>query len=117
MSVVDADTAAATPEANDAPEDRPLSDLPEGQDKYCDVTVQPQRPSGWHLHDADVDLRLRHIFQKALFQKAGVVAEQLYMKCDVRVVGTVSIYVFICIALYCLYGAIVYALRDQDMVY
>ena len=110
MSVVDLDTTApAAPEAKDAPEDRPLIDVPESQDEY--LGVQAWRLSGWRLHD-DVGLRLRH-----LFQKAGAVAEHLYMDYDVGMVGKVGILVFICIALYCLYGAIVYALRDQDMIY
>ena len=110
MSVVNVDTTAATPEAKDAPEDQPLSDVPKSQDKYHDVL--PQHFSGWHLHVADIDLRLCY-----LFQKAGAVAEHLYVDCDVGKVGMVGIlYVLICIALYCLYGAIVYTLQDQDMV-
>jgi len=114
MSVINVDTTAAAPEARDAPEDRPLSDVPKSQDKHHDVL--PQCFSGWRLHVADIDLRLRH-----LFQKAGAVAEHLYMDCDVGKVGIVGmvgiLYVLICIALYCLYGAIVYTLQDQDMCY
>ena len=66
-----------------------------------------------HLY---INLRLCHFFQKA-----GAVAEHLYVDCNVGKVGMVSmvgiLYVLICIALYCLYGAIVYALQDRDMVY
>jgi hypothetical protein len=44
-----------------------------------------------------------------------------YMDCDVGMVvplvRMVGILVVICIALYHLWGAIIYALRDQDMVY
>jgi len=134
MSVINVDTTAATPEAKDASEDQPLSDVPKSQDKYCDVL--PQRFSGWCLHVTDIDLRLCHLFQKAgvvaehlyinlrlchFFQKAGAVAEHLYVDCNVGKVGMVSmvgiLYVLICIVLYCLYGAIVYALQDWDMVY
>jgi len=114
MSVINMDTTAATPEAKDAPEDQPLSNVPKSQDKYYDVL--PQHFSGWCLHVTDIDLRLCH-----LFQKAGVVAEHLYMDCNVGKVGMVSmvsiLYVLICIALYCLYRAIVYTLQDQDIVY
>ena len=150
MSVVDVDTTAAAPEANDAPENRPLGNVPESHNN--DRGVQPQRLSGWRLqwHDADLRLRLGHLSQKAaavlgavaehlymacdvgmvrpklrhLSEKAGAVlaslaavAEHLYMGCDVGMVRMVSILVVICIFLYCLYGAIIYALRDQDMVY
>jgi hypothetical protein len=108
MSIFDVETTVATPEAKDAPEDRPISDVPENHDKYRDV--QPQRLSGEHRHDAD--MRLHH-----LFQKAGVVAEHLYMDCDAGMVRMVGILVVICIALYHLGGGIIYALRDQDMVY
>ena len=101
VSVVDVETTVATPEAQDAPEDRPLSDALESHDKYRDV--QPQHLSGRHLVH-DIDLRLRH-----LFQKAGTVVERLYMDCDVGVVRMVSILVVVCIALYCLCGAIIYA--------
>lgn len=112
MSIVNVETMATAPEGKDAPEDRPLSNvLPKSQDKYCDA--QPQRPSGRRLHDAN--LRFRH-----LFQKAGAVAEHLYMNCDmgiVALVGMVGIFVVICIALYHLCEATIYALRDHDMVY
>ena len=108
ISVVGIETTVATPEAKDAPEDRPLSDVPKSHDKYRDV--QPQHLSGWRQHDAD--MRLHHPFQKA-----GAVAGRLYMDCDVGMVHMVGILVVICIALYHLWGAIIYALRDQDMVY
>jgi len=102
MSVVDVETMVATPEAKDAPEGRPLSDVPESH--------QPQRLSSWRRHDAD--MRLRH-----LFQKAGALAGRLYMDCDVGMVRMVGILVVICIALYHLWRIIIYTLRDQDMVY
>jgi hypothetical protein len=108
------DNTAAAPEAkaSNAPADRPLSDVPESHDKHRDV--QPQRLSDWRLHGADdLRLRLRH-----LFQKAGAVAEHWYMGCDVGMVRMVGILVVICIAVYHMCGAIIYALRvDKDMVY
>ena len=112
MSVVDVETTVATPEAKDAPEGRPLSDVPESHDKYCDV--KPQRPSlsGRRRHDAD--MRLRH-----LFQRTGEVAGRLYMDCDLSMVRmpVIGMLVVVCIALYHLWGVVIYALRDQDMVY
>jgi hypothetical protein len=110
VSVIDVDTMVAAPEAKDAPEDRPLSDVPESHNKHRDV--QPQRLSGRHLHGAD-DLRFHH-----LFWKAGAVAEHLYMDCNMGMVRMVGILVIVCIALYQLCGSIIYALQvDQDMVY
>jgi len=113
MSAIDVETTVASPaseEAKDAPDGRPLalqvqvSDVPKSHDKYCDV--QPQRLG-------DTDMRLRH-----LFQKAGALAGRLYyMDYDVGMVRMVGILVVICIALYHLWGAIIYALRDQDTVY
>ena len=90
----------------------PLRDVPENHDHD---DVQPQRLSGRRLHDTD-DVRLRH-----LFRKAGAVAEHLYMDCNagmVRLVTMVGIIVVICVALYHLCGAIIYALvQVEDMVY
>ena len=48
----------------------PLRDVPEN---YDHDDVQPQCLSGQHLHDTD-NVRLHH-----LFQKAGAVAEHLYI--------------------------------------
>ena len=95
VAVVDVGTVAAVAAVAAAPGD-----------------VQPQRLGGWRLHGANLSLRLRH-----LFQKAGVDAERLYLNCDVGIVGKVSILVVTCIASYRLCGALIYALRDQDMVY
>jgi hypothetical protein len=100
MSVIDVETKGA-------PEGRPLSDVPESH-KYDNV--QPQRLSGQRRHDAD--MRLHQIVQKA-----GAVAGRLYMDCDVGMVRMAGILVVICIALYHLWGVIIYALRDQDVVY
>jgi hypothetical protein len=108
---IDVETTVASPEeAKDAPDGRPLSNVPraESHDKYWRY---------WPKRLGDADMRLRHIFQKA-----GALAWRLYyMDCDVGMVvplvRMVGILVVICIALYHLWGAIIYALRDQDMVY
>lgn len=99
MPVIDVETTSmvATPEATGAPEGRPLSD------------VQPQRLSGRRRHDAD--MRFRH-----LFQKAGAVAGHLY-DCDVGMVRMAGMLMVICIGLYHLWGVIIYALQDQDIIY
>ena len=112
MSVSDVDTTVAAHEAKDAPEDQPLSNVPECHNKY--YNVQPQPLSGQHLHDTD-DLRLHH-----LLQKAGAVAEHLHMNYDggmAHMLTIIGIIVVIYVTLYHLCGAIIYTLQVEDMVY